>query len=67
MKRLTAGASALALCALLVATSASSGAQPRTALRAFNCHRALDPGDRSTSLTAVMRPVAGAVTLQQPI
>ncbi|HXO07376.1 MAG TPA: CARDB domain-containing protein [Solirubrobacteraceae bacterium] len=59
MKRLTAGASALALCALLVATSASSGAQPRTALRAFNCHRALDPGDRSTSLTAVMRPVAG--------
>ena len=59
MKRLFAGASALALCALLVATSASVGAQPRTQLRAFNCHRALDPGDRSVSLTAVMRPVAG--------
>ena len=59
MKRLFAGASALALCALLVATSVSAGAPPRTQLRAFSCHRALDPGDRSVALTAVMRPVAG--------
>ena len=59
MKRLFAGAAALALCALLVATSASAGAQQRTELRAFNCHRALDPGDRSAAVTAVMRPLVG--------
>ncbi len=59
MKRLFAGAAALALCALLVATSASAGAQQRTELRAFDCHRALDPGDRSAAVTAVMRPLVG--------
>jgi CARDB len=59
MKRLLAGAAALALCVLLVATSASAGTQPRAELRAFDCHRALDPGDRSVAVTAVMRPLVG--------
>lgn len=60
--RLLAGAATLALSAVLVATTATTataGLQPRTLLRAFSCHRALDPPDRSVSLTAVMRPLAG--------
>jgi len=41
------------------ATSAVSGAQPRAALRGFGCHPALDPPNRSVSVTAVMRPLPG--------
>lgn len=59
MKRLIAGAVALALSALLVGAATSAGAQPRIQLRSFDCHRALDPGDRSAAVTAVMRPVTG--------
>lgn len=59
MKRLLAGAAALALSAVPIATPATAGAQPRALLRAFNCHRALDPPERSASVTAVMRPLEG--------
>lgn len=66
MKRLAAGATTLALCALVVAgvasaavtTGAPAPAQPaRAQLTQFDCHRALDPDNRSISVTAVMRPL----------
>jgi CARDB len=59
MNRLAAGVAGLVLCALVVATTAAATPPPRAHLRAFSCHRALDPPDRSVSVTAVMRPVAG--------
>ncbi len=63
MNRLFAGLAALALGAVLAAVTAAataaSAAPPRTQLRAFTCHRALDPPNRSTSVTAVMRPLTG--------
>jgi hypothetical protein len=36
----------------------------QTRLRDFRCQRALDPGARSVSVTAVMRPVSGTVMMQ---
>jgi hypothetical protein len=60
MKRLLAGVASLAVFAALIATTAA-GAQPRALLRGFTCHRALDPADRSVSVTAVMRPVLGTL------
>jgi len=67
MKRLYAVVTALAL--LLVLATAASGAQPptqpptqlqpRAQLRGFACQPALDPPDRSVSVTAVMRPLPG--------
>jgi hypothetical protein len=45
--------------ALVAAATAAADPQPRAELRGFACHRALDPPDRSVSLTAVMRPLAG--------
>lgn len=48
---------------LPAATSAASGAQPRAALRGFGCHPALDPPNRSVSVTAVMRPLPGTKRL----
>ena len=74
MKRLAAAAATLAVSGLLVAqtafagtprgaTIASAGApagvQQHAVLTAFDCHRALNPDDRSVSVTAVMRPLAG--------
>jgi hypothetical protein len=75
MKRLAAGAAALAFGALLVAgtasaatstavsagteTGAPASALPRAQLTGFSCHRALDPANRSVSVTAVMRPLTG--------
>jgi CARDB len=57
----------LALGALLAAGTASAGTQtgaakstsPRAQLAGFSCHRALDPSNRSISVAAVMRPLAG--------
>ena len=67
MKRLAAGAATLAVGALLAAGTASAGTQsgaqssalPRAQLTGFACHRALDPAERSVSVTAVMRPLTG--------
>lgn len=59
MKRLPVGAAALAIAALLLATTATAGAPPRAQLHGFSCHRALDPPDRSAAVTAVMRPLQG--------
>lgn len=41
------------------ASVAGATAPPRAQLRSFSCQRALDPANRSVSVTAVMRPVAG--------
>jgi CARDB len=60
MARLSAAILPLALGALLlVSGGAASGAPPRVQLRAFVCHRALDPPNRSISVTATMRPAPG--------
>jgi hypothetical protein len=67
MDRLLAGIAALAVCASLVVATATATAgpvgattsPPRAQLRMFKCHRALDPPNRSVSVTAVMRPLAG--------
>ncbi len=68
MKRLAAGATTLALGALVVAGAASAAVStgapaptgpPRAQLTQFDCHRALDPASRSISVTAVMRPLTG--------
>jgi hypothetical protein len=61
MKRLTAGVGALLVGAAgLFATTGAVGATlPRAQLRAFACQNALDPGNRSVSVTSVMRPVPG--------
>ena len=66
MKRLTAGAGALAMSVLLLLPSAVLGSStlPRAQLRAFTCQRALDPANRSVSVTAVMRPMAQTRRLQ---
>ncbi len=62
MNRLAAGVAAVVLCALLAAATAAATAAtatpPRAQLRAFTCHRALDPPNRSMSVNAVMRPLA---------
>jgi hypothetical protein len=52
----------VALVVLSTAGVASSG-PPRTRLRDFDCEHALDPGGRSVSVTAVMRPLAGTVKM----
>ncbi len=44
--------------------ASAAGDLPRADLRGFVCHNALDPADRSMSVTAVMRPVAGTQKLQ---
>jgi hypothetical protein len=44
--------------ATAAAQPASTTVAPRASLTAFACRRALDPLDRSISVTAVMRPVA---------
>ena len=60
-RRLTAGVGALlaGVAVLFAATGAGAAAPPRAQLRAFACQNALDPGGRSVSVTAVMRPVTG--------
>ncbi len=58
MKRLTAGA-LLVSAAMLFAGGAKGATAPRAQLRDFDCQTALDPGNRSVSVTAVMRPVPG--------
>ncbi len=60
MKRLSPAVATLALGALLLgASTAAAAAAPRAQLRGFVCHRALDPPNRSVSVTAVMRPLPG--------
>jgi hypothetical protein len=58
----------VALCALTVTLAAgpagAAGLQPRSQLRNPTCHNALDPQNRSTAVTAVMRPLAGNDKLQ---
>jgi CARDB len=56
----------LALLALVIVplpATASTKVPPRDTLAAFACQRALDPPNRSVSIKAVMRPVAGTRTL----
>jgi hypothetical protein len=50
--------------ALLSAAIAAASQAPRAQLRSFVCQRALDPGQREVSVTAVMRPVQGTQKLQ---
>jgi hypothetical protein len=60
IKRLTAGVGALFVsAAVLFAGGAAGATAPRAQLRDFACQSALDPGNRSVSVTAVMRPVPG--------
>jgi hypothetical protein len=60
MKRLTAAVGALLVgAASLFAGGAAGAMTPRAQLRDFACQSALDPGNRSVSVTAVMRPVPG--------
>jgi hypothetical protein len=60
MKRLTARVGALLVGApMLFAGGAAGATAPRAQLRGFACQSALDPGNRSVSVTAVMRPVPG--------
>jgi hypothetical protein len=61
IKRLTAGVGALlaGVAMLFAVGGAGAATAPRAQLRAFACQTALDPGDRSVSVTAVMRPVPG--------
>ncbi|MGH2870565.1 MAG: CARDB domain-containing protein [Solirubrobacteraceae bacterium] len=60
MKRLTAGLSALLVGAAILFAGGAAGATARRAqLRAFACQSALEPANRSVSITAVMRPVPG--------
>jgi hypothetical protein len=61
MKRLPAILATLAAGALLLVAAAAAAPtpQPRAQLHGFVCHRALDPPNRSVSLTAVMRPLPG--------
>lgn len=58
--RLTACLCGLLLAVVLVlAGAALASAPPRAQLQGFNCHRGLDPVNRSVAVTAVMRPLAG--------
>jgi hypothetical protein len=43
---------------------ATSGTLPRSQLKSIVCHPAIDPQNRSMSVTAVMRPVPGTQKLQ---
>lgn len=62
MKRLTAAVGALLVgAASLLAGGAAGAMTPRAQLRDFACQAALDPGNRSVSVTAVMRPVPGTM------
>jgi hypothetical protein len=65
MKRLSATALALGVGATIaLAGSTASGATPRAQLQSFACQRALDPSDRSVSVSAVMRPLPGTEKLE---
>lgn len=55
----TAGAIATAAALLLGAAPAVAAVAPRSDLVQFACQRALDPAQRSVSVQAVMRPLAG--------
>lgn len=61
MKRLVVGAAAVVVASITISSASVAGATapPRTQLRSFGCQRALDPANRSVSVTAVMRPVTG--------
>jgi hypothetical protein len=48
----------------LFGAAASASSQPRALLRDFQCQRALDPGQRQVSVSAVMRPLTGTKQLQ---
>ena len=61
MKRLVVGATVVVVASISIFNSASVAGVPapsRAQLRSFSCQRALDPANRSVSVTAVMRPVA---------
>ncbi|MGI9183444.1 MAG: CARDB domain-containing protein [Solirubrobacteraceae bacterium] len=58
IKRLTTGV-LLVGAAMLFAGGAAGATGPRAQLRDFACQSTLDPGNRSASVTAVMRPVPG--------
>lgn len=70
MRRLMLSLAGLALVVIAMVGAAptgatgATGAAPRADLRGVVCHNALDPADRSMSVTAVMRPVAGTQKLQ---
>jgi hypothetical protein len=65
MKRLSATALALVAGATIAFTATSAdGAAPRVQLVNFACQRALDPPDRSVSVSAVMRPLPGTQKLE---
>jgi CARDB len=68
MKRFAAIASVLALAALSSLAAAApfagtSAVPPRSHLRSFLCQRAVEPGGRTISVTAVMRPVPGTLRM----
>jgi CARDB protein len=53
------------LCVLIfAAAAAAAAAAPVAQLQEFTCMRALDPLERSLSVTAVMRPLSGTVGMQ---
>jgi hypothetical protein len=66
MRRLLPLTASLGLAAAIGVTasaSATTRTPPRASLTAFACQRAFDPPDRSVSVKAVMRPVAGTRAL----
>jgi hypothetical protein len=65
MKPLSATALALVVGATIAFTATGAyGAAPRVQLQNFACQRALDPPDRSVSVSAVMRPLPGTQKLE---
>lgn len=65
MTRLSATVLVLALAALLLGSAPGVAAPaPRAQLRDFVCHRALDPPNRSVSITATMRPLRATRRLE---
>jgi hypothetical protein len=61
---LMSGAVVLAALASAGAAAASHSAGPRASLPQFVCQRAMDPGQREVSVTAVMRPLKGTRRLE---
>ncbi len=62
MKRQVLGVTVVVVASISIFGSVSvagATAPPRTQLRSFSCQHALDPANRSVSVTAVMRPVSG--------
>lgn len=57
-------AAAAAVSGAATAAGATPATPPRAQLTRFSCQRALDPGNRSLGIRAVMRPLAGTMRME---